>query len=102
MVKLQGQGHRVKKWYPRKGLITGNIHVKYQSSGTHCLKVISTAKVLKKNLLDSNKAEKKFRSRRRQKHPELWKQNIRKQKRNAREDYISCCGQTSYVVRHKE
>ena len=33
---------------PRKGLITRNTHVKYQSSSTHCLKVISNVKVLKK------------------------------------------------------
>ena len=46
-VKLQGQGHRVKKIMvpTRKGLITGNIHVKYQSSSTHCSKVISKVKV---------------------------------------------------------
>ena len=45
-VKLQGQGHMVKK----KGLITVNIHVKYQSSSTHCSKskVISNSKVVKK------------------------------------------------------
>ena len=41
--KLQG-----KKWYPQKGLITGNIHMKYQSSSTHCFKVISKVKVFKK------------------------------------------------------
>ena len=37
-----------KKWYPWKGLITRNIHVKYQNSSTHCSKVISKVKVLKK------------------------------------------------------
>ena len=35
----------LKKWYPRKGLLTGKIHVKYQSSSTHCTKVINTVKV---------------------------------------------------------
>ena len=34
-----------KLWYPRKGLITRNTHVKYQSSSTHCSKVISKVKV---------------------------------------------------------
>ena len=34
--------------YSRKGLITGNIHVKYQSSTTHCSKVISKVKVFQK------------------------------------------------------
>ena len=33
---------------PRKGLITRNTHVKYQSSSTHCLKVINKVKVFKK------------------------------------------------------
>ena len=33
---------------PRKGLITRNIHVKYQSSSTHCSKVISNVKIFKK------------------------------------------------------
>ena len=33
-VKLQGQGHKVKYWYPQKGLVTSNIHVNYQSSST--------------------------------------------------------------------
>ena len=33
---------------PHKYLITGNIHVKYQSSSTHCSKVISNVKVFKK------------------------------------------------------
>ena len=48
-VKLQGQGHRVKKiWYPRKGLLTGNIHVKYKSFTTHCSKLIRKVKVFKK------------------------------------------------------
>ena len=37
-----------KYWYPQKDLITGNIYVKYQSSRTHCLKVISNVKVFKK------------------------------------------------------
>ena len=31
-----------------KNLITRNIHVKYENSGTHCLKVISKVKVFKK------------------------------------------------------
>ena len=48
-VKLKGHGHRVKKKrYLRKGLITGNIHVKYHSSSTHCSKVISNVQVFKK------------------------------------------------------
>ena len=34
-----------KQWYPWKGLITGKIHVKYQSSSTHCSKVICKVKV---------------------------------------------------------
>ena len=33
-----------KSW---KGLVTGNIHMKYQSSSTHCSKFISKVKVLK-------------------------------------------------------
>ena len=45
LVELQGPGHRLKKWYPRKGLITGNFSVKYQSSSTRCSKVISKVKV---------------------------------------------------------
>ena len=41
-VKCQGQ---------RKDLITGNIHVKFQSSGTHCSKLsISKVKVVKKQV----------------------------------------------------
>ena len=46
-IKLQGQGHRVinNGTHPRKGLITGNIHVKYQSSSTQCSNVISKVKV---------------------------------------------------------
>ena len=32
----------------QKGLITGNIHVKYQNSNTHCSKSISKIKVFKK------------------------------------------------------
>ena len=36
------------RWYPQKGLITGKIHVIYQSSSTHCLKDISKVKVFKK------------------------------------------------------
>ena len=39
--RSQGQ----KQWYPLKGLITRNTHVKYQSSRTHCSKVISKVKV---------------------------------------------------------
>ena len=42
---------------------------------------------------ENTEEEKEFRSRRRQKNPELWKQNTRKRKRNAGEEYISCCGQ---------
>ena len=34
-----------KQWYPQKGLITRNTHVKYQSSSTYCSKVISKVKV---------------------------------------------------------
>ena len=37
-----------KYWYPGKGFITGIIHVKYQTSITHCSKVISKIKVFKK------------------------------------------------------
>ena len=33
---------------PRKGLITKNTHMKYQSSSTHCSKVISKVKFFKK------------------------------------------------------
>ena len=41
-VKLQGQGHRVKNnGTQRKGLITGNDHVKHQSYSTHCSKCVS-------------------------------------------------------------
>ena len=36
-----------KVWYPWKGPITGNTHVKYKSSNTHYLKVISKVKVFK-------------------------------------------------------
>ena len=36
------------QWYPRKGLITRNTHVKYQSSSTHYSKVISKVKVLER------------------------------------------------------
>ena len=44
-VKLQGQGHKVKKlWYLRKGIITRNT-TKFQSSSIHCSKVISKVKV---------------------------------------------------------
>ena len=50
-VKIQGNPHRVKKkWYPLKGLITRNTHVKYQRSSTCCSKVISKVKVLKKRV----------------------------------------------------
>ena len=48
-VKVTGS----KYWYPRKGLITGNIHVKYQSSITRCLKIISKVKI-SKNWSNSN------------------------------------------------
>ena len=43
-VKLLGQGHMVKN----NGINTRNIHVKYQSSSTHCSKLISKVKVFKK------------------------------------------------------
>ena len=46
LVKLQGQGHRLKNNGTLS--ITGNTHLKYQSSITHCLKVISKVKVFKK------------------------------------------------------
>ena len=32
---------QTKCWYPGKGLVTINTRVKYQSSDTHCSKVIS-------------------------------------------------------------
>ena len=35
------------KWYPRKGLVTSNTHVKYQSTCTKCSKVIGKVKVFK-------------------------------------------------------
>ena len=41
----RSRSHGKKKWYPRKGLIMGNIHVKYQSSTTHYSKGISKVKV---------------------------------------------------------
>ena len=44
--RLRSQGK--KKWYTRKVLITGNIHVTYQSSSTHCSKVIRKVNVFKK------------------------------------------------------
>ena len=44
LVKCQGQ--KIK--YLQKDLITRDIHVKYQSSSTHCSKVISKVKVFKK------------------------------------------------------
>ena len=44
MSRSQGQ----KLWYPRKGLITGNTHVKYQSSSTHLSKVKAMLKFSKK------------------------------------------------------
>ena len=48
-VKLKGQVHIVKKqWYPLKGLITRNTHLKCQSSSTHCSKDISNVNVFKK------------------------------------------------------
>ena len=37
-----------KYWYPQKGLVTSNIHVKYQRSNTHCSKIICKVKVFKK------------------------------------------------------
>ena len=46
-VKLQGQGHKVKN-NGTHGKVTGNIHVKYQNSNTHCSKVIAKVKVFKK------------------------------------------------------
>ena len=45
-VKLQGQGHKVKN-NGTNGKVTGNIHVKYQNSNTHCSKVIAKVKVFK-------------------------------------------------------
>ena len=39
------RSHGKKKWYSRKGLITGNTYVNYHSSSTHCSKVISKVKV---------------------------------------------------------
>ena len=38
---------QTKCWYPGKGLVTINTRVKYQSSDTHCSKVISKVKVFK-------------------------------------------------------
>ena len=35
-------------WFPLKGFITRNTHVKYQCSSTHCSRVISNVKVFKK------------------------------------------------------
>ena len=42
--RSRSQGKK-KQWYPQKGLITRNTQVKYQSSSTHCSKVISKVKV---------------------------------------------------------
>ena len=44
--KVKCQGQKVK--YQQKDLITGNIHEKYQSPSTLCLKVISKVNVFKK------------------------------------------------------
>ena len=44
--KPRSQGQ--KSWYRRKGLVNSITHVKYQSSSTHCSKVISMVKVFKK------------------------------------------------------
>ena len=41
--RSQGQ----KYWYPWRGLITRNTHVKYQSLSTHFSKVMSKVKVFK-------------------------------------------------------
>ena len=38
----------LKKMKPQKGLLTRNTHVKYQSSSTHCSKVIRKGRVFKK------------------------------------------------------
>ena len=40
----------LKKWYPRKGPITGNIYMKYQSFSNHRSKVIRKVKVFKKRV----------------------------------------------------
>ena len=49
MGQLQGQGHRGKN-NGTPGFITRNTHVKYQSSSTHCSKVIRKVKVFKKQV----------------------------------------------------
>ena len=48
-VKLQGQGHEVKKlWYHVKGLVTRNTHVQFESPISSCLKVMAKVKVFQK------------------------------------------------------
>lgn len=42
--------------------------------------------------MESEQEERPFRSRRHKKDPEKWKRNIRKRKRNAGEEYLSCKG----------
>ena len=37
--RSRSQGQRCQ--YPQKGLVTKNNHIKYQSSSTHCSKVVS-------------------------------------------------------------
>ena len=53
MFSINGSNSKVKVTVSKivlskKGLITSNTHVKYQSSSTHCLKVISKVKVFEK------------------------------------------------------
>ena len=48
-LKVTGVGQNF--WYTLKGLASRNIHKKYQSSSTHCLKVISKVNVFKKQLI---------------------------------------------------
>ena len=43
--RSRSQGQRCQ--YPQKGLVTKNSHIKYQSSSTHCSKVISKIKFSK-------------------------------------------------------
>ena len=46
-------------WYPLKGLVTMNIHVKNQSYSTHCSNVISKVKVSKNGITRSRSHGKK-------------------------------------------
>ena len=48
--RLKGQ----KRWYPQKGLVTRNTHVKYQSSRTYGLKLIIVRLNFSKNRSNSN------------------------------------------------